>query len=436
MTSATASRSLLRHGDFLKLWAGQSISEVGSEITLLALPLVAVLTLHAGALAVGILSAVSFSPFILVGLPAGVWVDRIGGRRPVLVIADAGRALAIGSIPLVAALGHLVLAQLFIVGFVTGLLTVFFDVAYQSYLPALVDRDQLVDGNAKLELTRSGAQLSGPALGGGLVGALGPPAAMTADALSFVASVVSLLTIRRHEPRAPRPAVRTTMRADIAAGLHYVLGHRLLRPIAMCTSTWNLFGHMAFALLVLFCVRDLGMSPTAIGVAFSIGSLGSLLGALIASWVGRRLGIGPTIVLSAALGSSGLLVALAPASHPIPFVIAATFIGGVGVIYNITQVSLRQAITDPQFQGRMNATMRFVVWGTIPIGNVIGGVLGSTIGLRPTMVLGSAGTLLSVIPVAFSPVRSLRTVEEAMPAEANVDAPDTVAADEPHPATL
>lgn len=431
---AGPARSLFRHSDFLKFWAGQSISELGSEITLLALPLVAILSLHAGALALGVLTALSFAPFILVGLPAGVWVDRIGRRRPVLIVADVGRALAIGSIPVVAALGHLVLAQLFIVGFVTGVLTVFFDVAYQSYLPALVDRDQLVDGNAKLELTRSAAQLSGPALGGGLVGALGPPTAMTADAVSFVVSVVSLLTVRRREPRVPKPVVRTSMRADIMAGLRYVLGHRLLRPIAMCTSTWNLFGNMYFALLVLFCVQVLGMSAGVIGLAFSIGSVGAVLGALIASWIGRHLGIGPTIVLSAALGSSGLLVAFAPAANPVPFVIAATFIGGVGVIYNITQVSLRQAITDPRFQGRMNATMRFIVWGTIPIGNLLGGALGSTIGLRPTMVLGSAGTLLSVIPVAVSPVRSLRTVEEAMPPETTLEtAFDAIASDESQP---
>jgi MFS family permease len=417
----TVSRSLIRHADFLKFWAGQTISQLGSEVSLFALPLVAILTLHAGPLAVGALTAVEFSPFILVGLPAGVWIDRLGSRRPILVVADVGRALAIGSIPVVAALGHLVLAQLFVVGFVTGILTVFFDVAYQSYLPALVERDQIIDGNAKLELTRSGAQLGGPALSGGLVGSLGAPTALTADAVSFVASVMSLLAIRRREPRAPRPAVRTSMRADIMAGLRYVLGHRFLRPIAMCTSTWNLFGNMYFAMLMLFCVRDLGMSPGTIGVAFSIGSVGSIAGALVATRVGRALGIGRTIVLSAALGTSGLLVALAPAAHPVPFVIAATFLGGVGVVYNITQVSLRQAITDPRFQGRMNATMRFVVWGTIPIGNLLGGTLGSTIGLRPTMVVGSAGTLLAVIPVIFSPVRTLRTIEEAMPKEPDAE---------------
>jgi MFS family permease len=417
MPTDARSRSLLRHGDFFKLWVGQSISELGSEITLLALPLVAVLTLHAGPLQVGVLGAVGFAPFILIGLPAGVWVDRLGRRKPILVIADVGRVLAIGSIPVAAALSQITFVQLYIVAFVTGVLTVFFDVAYQSYLPALVARDQLVDGNAKLELTRSGAQLVGPAAGGGLVGAFGAPVAMTADAISYIASVASLLTIRHREPHLQRPAVRTTMRADIAAGLRYVLGHPLLRPIALCTSTWNLFGNIYFALLVLFCVRELGMGPTAIGLAVGVGSVGAPIGALIAPRISRRIGVGPTIVLSAALGAGGLLVAFAPRANPIPFLVAASFIGGVGVIYNITQVSLRQAICLPAFQGRMNASMRFIVWGTSPIGNLLGGVLGSSLGLRATMVIGSAGTLLAVLPVALSPVRTLRTIEEVIPPE-------------------
>jgi MFS family permease len=238
---------------------------------------------------------------------------------------------------------------------------------------------------------------------------------MTADAVSYLASVLSLLTIRHREPRAERPAVRLSMRADIAAGLRYVLGHPLLRPIAMCTSIWNLFGNIYFALLVLFCVRELGLSATEIGLAFGIGSVGAPLGALVAGRISRRIGVGRTIVLSAALGASGLLVAFAPRASPLPFLVAASFLGGVGVVYNITQVSLRQAICLPAFQGRMNATMRFLVWGTIPIGNVVGGVLGSTVGLRTTMAIGSAGTVLAVIPVALSPVRRLRTIEEAIP---------------------
>lgn len=417
MTSTRPSRSLLRHGDFLKLWFGQSVSELGSQVTLLALPLVAVLTLHVGALQVGFLSAVELAPFILVGLPAGVWVDRIGGRRPVLVVADVGRVASIGSIPVVGALGHLGMTQLYVVAFVTGVLTVFFDVAYQSYLPALIDRDQLIDGNSKLEFTRSGAQISGPALGGALVGIVGAPIAMTADAASYVVSVLSLLGIRRREPRTGRLAARASMRSDIAAGLRFVLGNPLLRAIAACTATWNLFGNIVGAMSVLFCVRTLHMTATAIGLGIGIGSVGAPLGAALAGRISRRLGVGPTIVLSAALGAPYLILALAPASNPFPFLVASSFFVSAGVVYNITQVSLRQAICPPGFQGRMNATMRFIVWGTIPIGSLIGGVLGSTIGLRATMVLGGAGTALAVIPVAFSPVLRLRTIDEAIPDE-------------------
>ena len=409
----TSGATLRRHADFIRLWVGQSVSEVGSQVTLLALPLVAVLVLHAGPLAVGALAAVGFAPFLLVGLPAGVWVDRIGRRRPVLIAADVGRIFAVGSIPVASALGHLTMAHLYIAAFIVGVLTVFFDVAYQSYLPALVTRDQLVEGNSKLEVTRSGAQLAGPALAGGLVGGFGAPVALVADAASYVVSVASLLLIRRHEPRHPRPAQRTSMRSDIAAGLRYVLGHPLLRPIAMCTSTWNLFGNMYFGIFVLFCVRELGMSAGALGVALSAGGVGAPVAAILAPRIGRRLGIGPTIVLGAMLGADGVLVALAPRSHAVPFVIAGSFLGGVGVIYNITQVSLRQAICEPAFQGRMNATMRFIVWGTIPVGNLVGGALGSAIGLRPTMLIGSLGTLLAVVPLAFSPVPRLRTVDDA-----------------------
>lgn len=409
--------SLLRDSDFIKLLTGQSISELGSQVTMLALPLVAILTLHAGPLQVGALEATSLAPFILVGLPAGVWVDRLARRRPILIAADLGRLLAMASIPVAATAGRLILPQLYVVGFVSGVLTVFFDVAYQSYLPALVSRQQLVEGNAKLEFTRSGAQMSGPAVAGSLVGAVGGPLALAADAASFGVSVLSLLAIRQRELPAVHLALRASMRADIAAGLRFVLHHPLLRPIAMCTSTWNLFGNMYFALLVLFCVRELRMTPTTIGLAFSIGSVGAPIGAVLASRISRALGAGPTIVLSAALGSSGLLVALAPASQPVPFLVLATFLGGVGVVYNITQVSLRQAICPPAFQGRMNATMRFLVWGTIPIGSIVGGALGAALGLRTTMIIGSAGTLLAMIPVALSPVRSLRTIEEAVPPE-------------------
>src|SRR5437763_6403114 len=201
---------LWRHGDFLKLWSAQTVSQFGSAVSQVAIPLVAVLTLHASAFEVAALSTVEFLPFLLFTLPAGVWVDRLP-RRPILVIADAGRALALGSIPLVAAVGHLTLAQLYVAGFVTGTLTVFFDVAYQSYLPSIVEREQLVDGNAKLEISRSAAQIGGPGFGGLLVPIFTSPWSVLADAVSYLGSAAFLFGIRRDQgvpERTPEPAAR------------------------------------------------------------------------------------------------------------------------------------------------------------------------------------------------------------------------------------
>lgn len=397
-----------RGRDFRLLWAGQSVSELGSQISLVALPLTAVAVLGAGAFQTGLLNTLQFLPFLLLGLPAGVWVDRIA-RRPVLIAADAGRTLAMASIPLTWALGLLRLPQLYAVGFAVGVLTVLFDVAYQSYLPALVSRERLVAGNARLALTQSSAEVAGPGIGGLLVSLAGAPAAVAADAASYTVSVLSLLLIRTREPgREPGP--RPGMGAELLEGLRHVLGHRLLRPIAACTGLHNLFSNVAMAVLFVYAVRHLGMGAGEIGLWLSLGSLGGPVGALLASRLGRRLGTGPTIALTAWLGAPAwLLVALAPRSGAIVWLVAAGVIGSMtGVAYNITQVSLRQAITPPRLQGRMNATMRFLVWGTIPVGAFTGGVIGSVVGLRAALWVAAVGTALSALPVTLSGVRRLR----------------------------
>jgi MFS family permease len=407
--------SLGRRHDFLKLWAGQTVSEVGSQVSLIALPLAAVTVLGAGAFQTGLLATLQVLPFLLFGLPAGVWVDRLS-RRGVLVVADLGRALAMASIPVSWALGDLRMPQLYAVGLVVGVLTVFFDVAYQSYLPALVTRDQLVAGNSRLALTQSSAEVAGPGLGGLLVSAVTAPYAIAVDAASYVVSVLSLLLIRRPEPRRePRPA--TGLRAELAEGVRYVLGHRLLRPIAACTALHNLFSNVGSAVLFVYAVRTLGLGAGSIGLWFSLGSLGGPVGALIASRLGRRLGTGATIAATAWLGAPAwLLVVLAPRGHAMGWLIASGVLGSMGgVAYNITQVSLRQAITPQRLLGRMNATMRFVVWGTIPLGAFAGGVLGTWIGLRPTLWVAAAGTLLSALPVTLSGVRRLRRIDDALP---------------------
>ena len=416
---------LWRHRDFRNLWTAETISQVGSQISQIGLPLVAIIVLEASAFEVALLGVIEFAPFILISLPAGVWVDRLP-RKPILVTADLGRALLLASIPVAYWLDALTIWQLYVVGFAVGVLTVFFDVSYQSYLPSLVSRDQLVEGNSKLEISRSGAQLAGPGLGGGLVEALTAPVAVLADAISFLASAIFLFRIRKKET-APTRAERQGgpgMKREVAEGLRWVLGNRYLRWIAASTATFNFFGNIIFAVYLVFAVRVLGLGAGVIGLIFAVSNIGYLLGALAANRLSRRFGVGPTIIIGAAGSFSLLLLAVAPASNPIPFLIAAQAISGMGIpIYNITQVSFRQAITPERLQGRMNSVMRFVVWGVMPLGALIGGALASWVGLRFAIWVGAIGMSLAVLPVLLSPVRTLREmpepVEEPLPSEAD-----------------
>ncbi len=413
------SRSLFRHRDFLKLWTGETVSVFGDAVTGLAVPIIAATVLNVTAFEFGLLNMTVALPFIVLSLPAGVWVDRLR-RRPIMVVADLGRAAAIATIPVAFGFGALTIAQLYVVALVVGSLTVFFDIAYQSYLPSLVDRDQLTDGNAKLQITQSAAQILGPGIAGVLIGVLTAPIAMLIDAASFLWSAGFLAWIRRPElpparhgeaADAPRPSIRS----EIAAGLRYVTGHRWLRSIAATTGLGNLFNSIAQAIFVLYLVRERGLTAAEVGVAFSLGGIGVLLGALVAGRAAAWLGLGRVLVVSAfAFGLEWLVIAAAPDALILPATVASLFIGGfAGVTWNVNQVSLRQAITPTRMQGRMNASMRFIVWGTIPVGSVAGGILGSTIGLHGTIWVAAIGGLVSFLPVTLSPVRSLRTIPAA-----------------------
>ncbi len=414
----TTERSLLRNPDFVRLWTAESVSQLGSQVSLLALPLLAIETLHASTFAVGALRAVEIAPFLIVGLPAGVIVDR-RARRPVLMAGDIGRALVLMSIPVAWWLGVLSLAQLFVVVFLTGILTVFFDVAYQSYLPALVDRDQLSDGNGKLQMSESGAAIAGPGLAGTLVQVVGAPAAVVADAVSFVLSAASVLFIRRTEPaiEATPSSERSTMRADIGEGLRYVLGHPALRAIAGCTSTSNFFSSMLMAVLLVYVVRSLHWSAGLIGLFFMLSNVGFLTAAAFARRVGRWVRLGTAIWVSIFVGQVGMLVvAFAPKTHAFPWLVGGMVLFAAGgTIYNISQVSYRQAITPNRMLGRTNATMRFVVWGTMPLGSIAGGVLGTVVGLRPTMMVAAVGGMFATLWALAPPVRSLETLADPEP---------------------
>jgi predicted MFS family arabinose efflux permease len=238
-------------------------------------------------------------------------------------------------------------------------------------------------------------------------------------AASYVISIASLLLIRHREARPARPA-GGSLRDEVVEGLHHVLGHPLLRAIAACTALWNLFEHMGMAVLIVYAVRDLGLGPASIGVWFSLGSLGGPVGAAVAGRLERRLGTGATIAAAAWTGApSWVLLLLAPRGHALPLLIASGVIGSAGgVAYNVTQVSLRQAVTPQRLQGRMNATMRFLVWGAIPAGALAGGVTGTLVGLRATLWVATGGMLLAALPVTLSGVRALRRIEDAVPAPA------------------
>ena len=338
-----------------------------------------------------------------------------------------GRAVLLATVPAAYVPDALTMGQLYVVAFLVGFCQVFFDVAYQSYLPSLVDREQIIDGNSKLEISRAGAQVGGPGLGGALVQIFTAPWAVFLDALSFLGSALFLLGIRKTE-EPPVPATQDgkhpSVWTELTEGLRFVLGNPNLRAQAGCTATGNFFSNVAFSIFLVFAVRELGLSAGVIGVVFSIGALGSLLAAFTAMRISGRFGIGPTtIALGALWGPSGLLIVAAPAGDAaIPFLVAAQVVLGFAVVvYNIVQVSYRQAICPPRLQGRMNSVMRFMVWGTIPLGMLLGGALATWLGLRETILVGAIGGGLAFLWIVFSPQRHLREMPEPIHDDAVVE---------------
>jgi MFS family permease len=412
--------SLWRCADYVKLWTASTISLMGSQVSLLAIPYIAAVVLHAGAFEVAMLGMFEMLPFIIFALPAGAWLDRVR-RRPVLIAGDFGRAAALLTIPIAYALGILTVWQLYAVGFTTGVLTVFFDVADQSYLPVLLEADDLVDGNAKLQISASAAQIIGPAFGGGLISIVAAPFAVVVDAVSFVASGGLISLIRRDEPKPERKLAadgsHTSLRHEIAEGLRYVTGNRYLRMIAGATGTSNLGTSIAFSIFPVFAYVELGLNPGLVGLAFGLGSFGVLLGALAAAPLSRRVGVGTVIVGSMFVtGPATILLVFLPSAPPLAgwlLFVSQFLMGFTAVTYNVNQVSFRQAITPLDIQGRMNATMRFIVWGTMPLGLFAGGILGTLLPLRTTILIGAVVASSAFLWVLFSPVRSLREIPSA-----------------------
>ncbi|MEU8637345.1 MFS transporter [Amycolatopsis sp. NPDC048633] len=405
--------SLFSHADFRRLWAGDVASQLGTFVGTTAVPLLAVVTLAATPFQMGLLTAAETLAFLVLGLPAGVWVDRLSRRR-VMLTADFTRFLMLLSVPLAWWAGVLTLAQLLVVVLIVGTATVFFDVAYQSYLPALVGRERLLEGNAKLQAVQSTAQIAGPSAAGVLVQLVTAANTVLVTSVGYLTSALFLLRIRTKEPE-PDRGRHARLLPQIAEGLRFVFSDKPLRAIVATTSTANLFGGAFGAVQVLFLTRTVGLPPAAVGALMAIGGVGGIVGAVFSGALTRRIGQSRAIWLVPLLTwPFHLLVPLAAPGWRFGLAAFGLVIGGFGLItYNVAQVSYRQAICPDRLLGRMNASVRFVVWGTIPFGGLLGGALGEGLGLRGAAWVAITGEVAAALWVVCSPLRHLRDLPTA-----------------------
>lgn len=415
----------LRDREFLKFWIGETVSLVGSEVTRFTIPLVAILTLSATAFEVGVLNAVRYVPIIVISLFAGVWLDR-RRRRPILIGVNIGRAILIGLVPLAASAGLLSMNLLYTVAFLVGALTVIFDVGSMSYVPTLVERNQLADANGRLQTSFSLALIGGPTLAGLLIGVLTAPPTLTVNAISLLFSVVMILWIRKREPAPEVHADRPSVAASIAEGLRAVWGSQILRNLLTQSATFNLFQNAMMTVFVLFAVRGIGLSPAQLGLVLGSGAVGALIGSIVSNRLTRAVGLGRILRVTTFAACMVPLVFLFARDNSLPsllILVAAHAIYGINlVVYNVNTLTLRQVVTPNRLLGRMNASYRMLLFGTIPVGALLGGTLAQYTALRTAMAVTA---LLLLSPIAwtfFSPVFHLK----AMPA-----GPDDKSADEP-----
>lgn len=414
-SNARVGETLWRDRNFLRFWSGQSLSQIGSQITELAIPVLAVLLLQATELQMGFLNAAGVVAFLVIGLPAGAWIDRMR-KRLVMIWADLARALALAAVPTLWMLGALQMWHLYIVALVIGVATVFFDVSYQSLIPSLVRPHQIAEANGKLESTQQLANLGGPAVGGGLIALITAPIAILATVGSYLASAIALMLTRDNEI-AHQKADRRPLLTEIGEGLRWVFGNPLLRRIVATTGVSNFFGTLSFTLLPLFILRDLGLSAASMGLIFSLAAIGGVAGAAATPRIVRLIGEARAIPLGAI--GFGVMSVFIPLAAMIPnaafaLLVAQGFLASFAVlVYNITQVTFRQRITPPRLLGRMNASVRFCVWGVMPIAALSSGVLGTWLGIVPTLWIGAIGQILSVLFVVIGPFWSMRELPDA-----------------------
>ncbi len=402
--------NLWKHRDFKRLWLSDTVSLFGNQFTNLALPLLAILTFHVDPFELGLLPTLAFLPYPTLGLFVGVWADRFR-KRKIMIACNLGRMLALGSIPLSFFLGTLSLIQLYLVALANGILSVWFDVAYQSYLPVLVAREDLVEGNQKLQISASGAQIAGPGVAGILYQFVGGAVTIAADAFGYLVSFLSLLSIKKQEQKnAPSEGVKPNFFREMKEGINIVFDNPVLKRIAGSTATSNFGSNIWGAVFLLFALPLLNNSSAAVGLVGSIGAVGFVLGVLLSRKFTAMLGVGITLAVAIGSGFIALVNPLAQYGYPFFVLSVVAFIGGVFLpMYNINAVSLRQAITPDRLQGRMNATTRTIVWGTLPLGSFVGGILGGAIGVVNTIYLGAFVSGLAVLWILIGPVRKIKT---------------------------
>ena len=404
---------LWRNQDFVRLWAAATVSTFGSLVTRVALPFMAVLVLDATPMQIAVLTACDFAPGVLIGLVAGVWVDRLR-RRPILIAADIGRALLLASIPAAAVLDALRIEQLYVVALLAGVLTVFFEVAHLAYLPSLVGRDDLVEGNSKISAAGSVAEVGAFGIAGWLVQLLTAPFAILIDAVSFLVSALFIGLIRAPDPTPAPAAERQSVRREIVEGLRLVLGNAVLRATAASNVTMDFCSRMYGTLYSFYALEVLGFEPGVLSMIYAVGGVSSFVGAFAAGWAARRVGVGPAMVYALLLVATGMVFT--------PLATGATVLGALlliaaqlvtdpaWVVYEVNQVSLRQAITPDRLLGRLNATFRFSGLGAMLLGTFAAGVLGETVGARAVLVAGACGMVLAAAWLVFSPARTLKAV--------------------------
>ncbi len=405
--------------DVRLLWAGQSVSFLGGQVTAIALPLTAAVWLSATPAQMGLLTAAGTLPFLVLGLPAGVWVDRVR-RRPLLLGADVARACLLAAIPLLFVAGRLDVAVLLALALAAGICTMLSELAAPAYVPTVVDRGRLERFNAALMGSRSVSDVVGPGLAGVLVGVLTAPGAIVVDAVSFLVAAVALGRVRRREPRptrtplppdAPGARARRRVTGEVREGLTATFGHPVLRAGALAAATYNLWWSALEAVLVIYTVRELGLSPGTFGLCFSVGAIGAVLGSLLTVPLARRLGPGPSTVVSAAVACCGLLllVPLEGAGPVAPLLAAALFVRGLGLTgWNVQIRSLQQTLVPHRLLGRMNAAYLLLSYGAGAVGALAGGLAGGVVGLRTVLVVSAVGVSLAWFWLAASPLRTLR----------------------------